>query len=40
MDVCTTDEPVITEVGRLTVRCHLMNPTGYQTPGPSSPGQE
>jgi peptide/nickel transport system ATP-binding protein/oligopeptide transport system ATP-binding protein len=25
MDVCTADEPVITEVGRLTVRCHLMN---------------
>ncbi len=40
MDVCTADEPVITDVGRLTVRCHLMNPTGDQSPGPSGPGQE
>jgi oligopeptide/dipeptide ABC transporter ATP-binding protein len=40
MDVCTTDEPVATEVGRLTVRCHLMNPTGNQSPGRSGSGDQ
>jgi hypothetical protein len=30
MDVCAADQPVITEVGQLAVRCHLMNPTGHQ----------
>jgi oligopeptide/dipeptide ABC transporter ATP-binding protein len=39
MDVCSADEPLITEVGQLAVRCHLMNSAGNQSPGPSSPGQ-
>jgi oligopeptide/dipeptide ABC transporter ATP-binding protein len=40
MDVCTADEPVITEVGQLAVRCHLMTPAGNQSPEPSSPGPD
>ena len=40
MDVCTAEEPVITEVGQLSVRCHLMNPAKDQSPGHLGPGQE
>jgi oligopeptide transport system ATP-binding protein len=32
MEVCALEEPAITQVGRLTVRCHLMDPTRSEVP--------
>jgi oligopeptide/dipeptide ABC transporter ATP-binding protein len=37
MEICAVEEPVTTEVGRLTVRCHLMDPARPEVPGPSDP---
>jgi oligopeptide/dipeptide ABC transporter ATP-binding protein len=34
MDICATEEPQISQVGGLFVRCHLMDPTHNRAPSP------
>ncbi len=40
MERCAVEEPVITTVGRLSVRCHLMDPSPPQVPGPAEPSDK
>jgi oligopeptide/dipeptide ABC transporter ATP-binding protein len=35
MEVCALEEPAITDIGRIAVRCHLVDPTRAPVPGPS-----
>jgi oligopeptide/dipeptide ABC transporter ATP-binding protein len=40
MEICAVEEPMTTDVGGLTVRCHLMDPARSEVPAPTGPADQ